>query len=88
MDQMQKLIKDIAFASQIGLSIITPPVLMALLGWYISNRFSVGAWITVVFILIGLATSFASAYRFYKRAQKRFEKHDNRSEDISFRDHI
>ena len=88
MNSWQKLIKDVAFASQLGLSLITPPVLLALLGWYISNRFGVGAWITIVFIMLGLATSFATAYGFYKKAQRRFEKDEKKDETISFRKHL
>ena len=87
-DSLQKIIRDAAFAGQLGVSLITPPILLAFFGWYISNKLGIGSWITVVFILLGLATSFAIAYNFYKKAQKRFFKDDKKDKSISFREHL
>ena len=88
MDSLQKIVKDIAFVGQLGVSLIAPPVLLAWLGWYISNRFGIGSWLTLIFILLGIATSFANAYNFYKKAQKKISKEEKKDESISFRDHL
>ena len=65
---------------QLGFTLITPPVVMALLAWWLQSRFGFGTWLIVVAIIIGLLTSGVSAYKFYLRVmgpeKKRAKKED------------
>ena len=88
MESLQKIIKEIAFVGQIGFSVMTPPVIMAVLGYWLSGKLGTGPWLTMVFILIGLATSAATGYSFYKKVMKRSEADDKKDRTISFRDHL
>ncbi len=62
-----RIIRLVTMFGQLGFTLITPPVLMALLGWWLQRRFELGTWIMLVCILIGLVTSGVSAYKFYLR---------------------
>ena len=88
MGSFQKLIKGIALVGQIGFSIMTPPVIMAILGYWLTGKTGAGPWLTVVFIIVGLAASASTAYSFYRKAVKRSEKDGKEKAHISFRDHI
>lgn len=54
---------------QLSFTLITPPVLMTLLGWWLSSRFAIGVWVIAVFLLLGLVTAGATARRLWKKYQ-------------------
>ena len=60
-----KVLRLIATFGQLGFTLITPPVVMALLGWWLQSRFSLGTWVMLIAIVIGLLTSATSAWKFY-----------------------
>lgn len=64
-----KLAREATVLGQLGFSLVTPPVILALLGWWITERFGLGAWVMAIAILLGILTSAASAWRFWKRYQ-------------------
>lgn len=78
MKSCMKLIRAASVLGQLGFTLITPPVVMALLGWWLQSRFGLGAWIMLVCLAVGLFTAAANAYRFYRRvlasAGKKAEK--------------
>lgn len=67
MKKYMKVLRLLTMFGQLGFTLITPPVVMALLGWWLQRRFDLGTWIMLVALLIGLLTSANSAYRFYLR---------------------
>ena len=67
MKKYMNVLRLLATFGQLGFTLITPPVVMALLGWWMQQRFGLGTWIMLVFIVIGLLTSAASAWKFYIR---------------------
>ena len=87
MSSWQKIAKGIALVGQIGFSLITPPVLMTLLGYWLSMRFQLGSWVIIVFMIFGLLAAFSTAYSMYKRIIKDPEGADEKR-PASFRDHI
>lgn len=66
-----KLIRTITLLGQLGFTLITPPVAMALLGWWLQSRFGLGTWVMLVCLVIGLMTAAASAVTFYRRVMAR-----------------
>jgi len=62
-----QVLRLVATFGQLGFTLITPPVVMALLGWWLQSRFGLGTWVMLVAIVIGLLTSATSAYKFYLR---------------------
>ncbi len=85
MGPWSKVLKGIALVSQIGISIITPPVLMALLGSWLCGKFGIGPWLTLIFIIFGLLASGSTAYSFYRKFYK--EKTEEEKPSVSFREH-
>lgn len=69
MKSLFKLAKTISVLGQFGFTLITPPVLMALFGWWLTERFRLGVWVIVLTLLLGLITAGASAWRFWKKYQ-------------------
>ena len=76
MKKYMKIAQLIAMFGQLGFTLITPPVVMALLAWWLQSRFGWGSWIMIVFLLIGLVTSAVSAYQFYLKVMSSMEKTD------------
>jgi F0F1-type ATP synthase assembly protein I len=64
-----KLVKTVSVLGQFGFTLITPPVLMALLGWWLTRQFGFGVWVIALTLLLGLITAGASAWRFWKKYQ-------------------
>ena len=62
-----KLLRGIVLVGQLGFTLITPPVVMALLADWLQNRFGLGTWVMLLAILVGLLTAGASAGTFYRR---------------------
>ena len=82
MKKYMKIARLIAMFGQLGFSLITPPVVMALLAWWLQSCLGWGSWIMIVFLLIGLITSAVSAYQFYLKVMSTMEKTDREKETI------
>ena len=67
MKSLFKVARAVAILGQLGFTLITPPVLMALFGWWLTVRFRLGVWVIVLTLLLGLITAGASAWRFWKK---------------------
>jgi len=78
--------KMVALYGQLGFTIVTPPVVMALLCAWVQQRFLVGSWIMVLGILLGLTASASGAYGFYRRVIAA-EKKDKNNTSIVFYHH-
>lgn len=65
MKKYMHVLRLIASFGQLGFTLITPPVVMALLAWWLQSRFGLGAWVMFVALVIGLLTSATSAWKFY-----------------------
>ena len=56
----------LGYLTQFGLSVIMPPLLLTLLGWWLTERYGIGVWLIVVLLVCGLISSGCSIYRFFK----------------------
>ena len=91
MKAWMKLIRTMTLLGQLGFTLITPPVVMALLGWWLQSRFGLGVWVMLICLVIGLLTAAASALRFYRRVmaqmQKRAEAEEPAEKPVVFYTH-
>ena len=91
MRSSMKLLKTLTLLGQFGFTFITPPVTMAILGWWLQSRFGLGTWVMLVCLLIGLMTSFAGAIRFYRRVmlqvQRKSEEEEPKEKPTVFYQH-
>ena len=56
----------LGYLTQFGLSVILPPLLLVFLGVWLSDRYGIGVWLTIVLLLCGLVSSGCSIYRFFR----------------------
>lgn len=88
MKNLVNIARMIALYGQLGFTIVTPPVVMALLGHWLQTVLSIGGWIMVVCIVLGLVASASGAWSFYRRimaAENR--KKEKRTETVTFYHH-
>lgn len=69
MKSMFKIARMLAVFGQVGFSLITPPVLMSVFGWWLWQRFELGVWIIALFLVLGLLTSAAGVRRLWRKLQ-------------------
>ena len=62
-----KVARLVTTFGQLGFTLITPPVVMVLLGWWLQSRFGLGTWVMVLCLLVGLLCAGTSGYRFLQR---------------------
>lgn len=74
MHPMMKILRNLAWLTQLGLSIILPPILCVWGCDWLANRFSIGSWLVLLGLVLGLGTSLSSALRFYRVVRRQAEK--------------
>ena len=65
-NDLLKSLRLLGYLTQFGLSVIMPPLILVFLGVWLADRYSIGAWLIVVLLLLGLVSSGCSFYRFFK----------------------
>jgi hypothetical protein len=91
MNRYTDLAKGIAMFTQIGIMIAVPPVLLAVLGVKLCERFGIGYWLVAVMIVVGMISSAASVRSTLKglhRDRARREKADGVGSGTNFNKHI
>ena len=83
MKQLQKLL----WLTQLGVSLVTPPLLCLLLGHLAQSKWGWGTWVMVAAILIGLAASACSAASFLRYCKRNSEKEGTGDKPIAFNNH-
>lgn len=91
MKSLFKVVREAAVLGQLGFTLVTPPVLLALLGWWLTEKFGLGVWVMGLSILLGILTSAASAWKFWKKYQasvgKQAETADEKDHSVVFYRH-
>lgn len=58
-----RVLSGILAVGQLGISLVVPILLFTGLGVYLTERFSVGAWLTVLCVVVGVVTAGCTFYR-------------------------
>ena len=64
-------LKGLSQVGDIGVSMIVPIFAMILLGNYIREKFNLGFWVLIFFVILGVASAFRNLY---KKAMKDINK--------------
>ena len=91
LNKYRGVVKGVTLVSQIGFLIVCPPIVMALLGHWLSERFGLGSWIVIVMLVIGLLSAGSSAWSMIKgldRAERRSEKKNGIGSGTNYNEHI
>ena len=79
-------IKELVWLSQLGFSLLTPPVICLLLAYIAIEKWSFPAWIMLPAFIFGFGGAFGSFLSFYKYTQRKADK-SSKKEPPAFNDH-
>ena len=86
MHPFMKILRNLTWLTQLGLSIAAPPLLCIGGCWWLQRRFDLGAWIMVLGIVLGIGGAVSGALGFARVVRHQTEK--NRKEPpASFNSH-
>ncbi|MEG2928084.1 MAG: AtpZ/AtpI family protein [Oscillospiraceae bacterium] len=74
-------LKYLSLLSQLGISLIVPPLMCILAATWIKNRFGMGDWIVVAGIIFGIGGGITSVYNYLKVAMNDAKKSQQEYED-------
>ena len=85
---LQDVVKGMVMVGQLGFSLVTPPLVLTLLGFWLKTRFQLGGWIVVLMLFVGIMTLISTAKSYYDDISKKTKNSGpNRPSRISFTDH-
>lgn len=71
MKSWMKVMQDLAWLTQLGVSVVAPPLLCAGAAWWLYARFGLPAWIMLPALILGFGGSAASIWGFYRYMQRK-----------------
>ena len=86
MGRFTKILRGVALLTQLGLSVAAPPLLLVWLAQWLQKRYELGAWVTLVGLVVGLVSSACGLYQFYKTILRQSER-DTEQQPPSFDRH-
>ena len=75
---MKREMRTMMPASSIGLVFVISIVIGALIGVWLDGKLGTKPWLTIFFIIIGVASGVKNAYMFYKKAEKLMKEQENK----------
>ena len=81
-----KALRHLVMLTQFGLSIVLPLVLYILLDRYLMHRFSLGGWVMILGIFLGIGSAVSGLVKGLRHLQKEAER-DKDPAPPSFNDH-
>ena len=84
MKRYTKLLQRLTLITQLGLSVLAPPLLLVWLAFLAQRRWGLGIWIVPTALVIGLISSGCGVYQFYRTTMR--EK-PNKEPPVSFDQH-
>lgn len=83
-----ELFKNFTLITQFGLSLMMPLLLCMGICWLVCDKLGVGVWIYIIGFIMGLGSSFTTAYNFYlKTIEKQKKEEEKTKRVISFNKH-
>lgn len=87
-DWLKEVLSNVATYGQMGFSIVVPPVVLCLIGFFLNKRFGIGAWIIAVAIILGLVCAFLTIYKYVRYFLVKNTNDDDKNSIISYRKHF
>lgn len=63
MNRLTGIMQNLLLVGQLGISFVTPPLVLVWLAYRAQTRLGWGTWVTITAILVGILTGFASVWR-------------------------
>ena len=87
MKPYMKILRSISLLTQLGISLVAPPLLLVWLALHLQARYGLGPWVVLVAIGAGLVSAFSGTWRLLKSVVRQNEK-DNDPPPVSFDRHM
>ncbi len=84
--ELVRLLSRITLLTQLGLSVVTPPILAVLLALWLQERFGLGDWVLLCGILLGILAGVTSVFGFVRREAAREARRDAGGRDAAASD--
>ena len=81
MQPWHRALRTHPWRTQLGFSLVAPPILCVGGCWWVQQRFSMGGWIVVVGLILGLGGSVSTAMGFYRHACRQSQKNQKQRPD-------
>ncbi len=76
------VLRYLAYFSQVGFTMITPPLLFAFGAIWLRKRFGLGNWIVVSGILLGIAVAFCGLRDFLQLTEREARKSEKKVDKL------
>lgn len=80
-----KALRELSWLTQLGLSLIAPPLLCAGLAYWLIGRFGWPQWVMAPAFVLGFGAAAVSFYNFYRYMQKKSAR--GKQDPPAFNDH-
>jgi hypothetical protein len=82
-----KMLQGITMVTQLGVSLITPPLVCGWLANRLQEKYALGSWVALVGIAIGILASVSTAFNFYRKFCATKHHDDDDAPPTSFNSH-
>lgn len=82
-----KILRTLSLLTQLGISLVAPPLLLCWLALYLQDRFGLGLWVMPTAIAIGLLSAFCGVWRLLKSVLRQNDRDDD-TPPVSFDRHM
>lgn len=72
-----RIFSRISLLTQLGLSVVTPPILAVLLALWLQRKFGFGDWVLLTAILVGIVSGVSSVFSLVRREAAREARAEN-----------
>ena len=85
---IRKVIRDISNFGQIGFSMITPPIILCGIAYFLNDKYNIGQVYIILALIIGILTGFVSALKVVSVVLAKATKEQKENSTISFNKHF
>ena len=87
MKQYARILRTLSLLTQLGLSLVAPPLLLIWLALYLQKTCALGSWVMPLAIVVGLISAFCGTWRLLKSVTRQNEKEEG-TPPVSFDQHL
>lgn len=77
----------LVWLTQLGISVAVPPALFVWLGTWLRNRFSLGSWVVIVAVVVGVICAIDGLWTSLKAMERMSKDKKQEAPPVSFNDH-
>lgn len=86
-DDNKQLFKSLSFLSSVGISMVAATFIGLAMGYYLDRWLETGPWLTLAFLLLGIASGFRNIFILTRRELRRQQKSEHPTADSHHEQH-